>query len=1552
MKLRLLLITLFMGYFACAQGLEDFSNIPTASTGTYLSRTWTGTDGVTWNATAARTDQTLNGKAICTSGTGSVTSPTYAGGMGVLNFSYVRAFTGTGTRSIQVWVNGSQIGATITVSPTSDAVATYSQPINVSGNVVLELRTSGNQIKIDDISWTTFSACSPPADPSGSISVNAACGSSSLTYSSPSATAYWQTSATGTDTSFPTTSSYTATASGTYYVRVFNGSCWSTNAVSQAVSVVNSVSITAQPTNQATITGATATFTVVATNVALYQWQVSTNGGSSWSNVGTNSNSYTTPTTTLSMNGYLYRVLVSGTAPCGTVTSSEATLTVTTGPCVSENFNTFTGSNFSSGWSGSGLGNYTTAGSSGLSPNSVQFNDTNDIIVTPSFTNAIELSFWIKGNGTNAASSLLIEGYNGSTWVTVNTITSLPTTGTTITYNSGSVPSLPNNLQQFRFTYTKSAGNLAFDDVTVICGTPPSGPEINVTGNGIAIVDGDTSPSSTDNTNFGSALISTNIVQTFVIQNLGTTDLNLSLPITLSDTSLPQEFVITQPSVSTIVAGGSTFFTVTFNSAVAGLFTNTINISNSDSDESLYNFDILAVASNSATGGTAFRPGELIFTGYDGQINGSGAEDEYLVATLVDILPGTVFSIVNSRYEAGAAAGVRTNKWGGGGDDPSESPYQADITYTGSTSIPAGSVLQIITNGTANWFGTINVITNNVSSNRTSDFSGSVLGGTFLTPNISTSSPDQMYLVQGSFTSDGTIDANQANYYLSGTLLHGLTNRAAWVPLANACSGSSATTSANPRESRLPAALTCFNVESISSSAVSGYYENDKEHGTASIYQIINAVADVSNNWTLGTGRYNLNPTNVVATSAGRTFVIGPSNPSGQWVGDVDTNWFNCANWSGLAVPDANTDVIITASATNVARVDYTAAYSDNYTDLAVCNNISILGSKVELFASNNNILEVFGDLLIDTSGVLDMDDANSATADGQLLLHGNWTNNRTNDALEEGNGTIVFKGITDQIINAVAPEGTEVFYDVIMNNNFTTSVSNNLIASGDLLVEVGKMVTVSADDYIQVNNDLTVDGTLTVLNDGSLIQVNDSGVNTGNITYERTTSGSALDYVYWSSPTESSITPTSGHVYIWNPTQSNPNGGYGYWNLALGTSMESGKGYIMRDVFSRTFTGVARNGIISVPIERADYTGLDYSGNNGVTITNVDDNLNLIGNPYPSSINAIDFLLANTNIEGAVRIWTHGISPSSSIQNPFYGSYQANYSVNDYVIYNSTGASFGPSTFNGLIAGGQGFFTIMNDGAATTETVVFNNSMRDKGYDNSQFYRTATGSNKHRIWLELKTDVNQSAKTLVGYVEGATMGRDRMFDAVALEATQASIYSIVEEKNMNIQGRFPFNDDDIVSLGIKITKNGSNTIGIFALDGLFSNQDIYLEDLYLHVIHDLKTAPYTFDAPKGIFNDRFVLRFKNTSVLSNESFIANDNLVEIHTGSFIEIKSTSKNNIKSVSIYDILARKMIDEKNINQRELTLKSLNKNNVPLIVLIELEDGYKMSKKIIF
>ncbi len=142
-------------------GTEDFANIPTSSPSSYLDRSWTGTNGVTWTAIAARTDQTITGKAICWN-VGRVTSPTYLNGIGTLSFDYVRAFTGTKARTLQVWVNGAQVGSDITVNPNSDVVQNYSNAINISGNVVVEIRsTLDNQVKIDNISWTCYASTDP-----------------------------------------------------------------------------------------------------------------------------------------------------------------------------------------------------------------------------------------------------------------------------------------------------------------------------------------------------------------------------------------------------------------------------------------------------------------------------------------------------------------------------------------------------------------------------------------------------------------------------------------------------------------------------------------------------------------------------------------------------------------------------------------------------------------------------------------------------------------------------------------------------------------------------------------------------------------------------------------------------------------------------------------------------------------------------------------------------------------------------------------------------------------------------------------------------------------------------------------------------------------------------------------------------------------------------------------------------------------------------------------------------------------------------------------------
>jgi len=124
-------------------------------------------------------------------------------------------------------------------------------------------------------------------------------------------------------------------------------------------------------------------------------------------------------------------------------------------------------------------------------------------------------------------------------------------------------------------------------------------PEINVTGLGQNINSGDTSPSTLDDTDFGSLDVNAaTLSHTFTIQNVSgsTGDLYLNAgAITVSGTHASDFSVsgITLPA--TVSPGQSITFVVTFNPSAIGTRTATIRIANNDLGESQYLFDVRGV---------------------------------------------------------------------------------------------------------------------------------------------------------------------------------------------------------------------------------------------------------------------------------------------------------------------------------------------------------------------------------------------------------------------------------------------------------------------------------------------------------------------------------------------------------------------------------------------------------------------------------------------------------------------------------------------------------------------------------------------------------------------------------------------------------------------------------------------------------------------------------------------------------------------------------------------------------------------------------------------
>ncbi len=99
----------------------------------------------------------------------------------------------------------------------------------------------------------------------------------------------------------------------------------------------------AQPSNVSTVAGNAASFTVSVSNANTFQWQVSTDGGTTFSNItnGTTYSGSTTATLTLNspissaMNNYRYRVLVSNAgSPCAILVSDSGLLSITSGTII------------------------------------------------------------------------------------------------------------------------------------------------------------------------------------------------------------------------------------------------------------------------------------------------------------------------------------------------------------------------------------------------------------------------------------------------------------------------------------------------------------------------------------------------------------------------------------------------------------------------------------------------------------------------------------------------------------------------------------------------------------------------------------------------------------------------------------------------------------------------------------------------------------------------------------------------------------------------------------------------------------------------------------------------------------------------------------------------------------------------------------------------------------------------------------------------------------------------------------------------------------------
>jgi alpha-tubulin suppressor-like RCC1 family protein len=224
---------------------------------------------------------------------------------------------------------------------TSATLTLAAVPISAAGSYDVVVANAGGSVISNPATLTVTPAVAPaittqPASQSVQIGQNVtftvvATGTAPLSYQ------WFKNSVTiaGANTATLSLANVQTADAGVYSVAVSNAADSLTSSAA-ILTILPLPTITTQPANASVLSGATATFTVTASGnpTPTFQWQISTNGGASWSNLA-NGSGYSGVTTatlsiasvTASLSGNRYRALATNTG--GTATSSGAILTVT-----------------------------------------------------------------------------------------------------------------------------------------------------------------------------------------------------------------------------------------------------------------------------------------------------------------------------------------------------------------------------------------------------------------------------------------------------------------------------------------------------------------------------------------------------------------------------------------------------------------------------------------------------------------------------------------------------------------------------------------------------------------------------------------------------------------------------------------------------------------------------------------------------------------------------------------------------------------------------------------------------------------------------------------------------------------------------------------------------------------------------------------------------------------------------------------------------------------------------------------------------------------------
>lgn len=534
----------------------------------------------------------------------------------------------------------------------------------------------------------------------------------------------------------------------------------------------------------------------------------------------------------------------------------------------------------------------------------------------------------------------------------------------------------------------------------------------------------------------------------------------------------------------------------------------------------------------------------------------------------------------------------------------------------------------------------------------------------------------------------------------------------------------------------------------------------------------------------------------------------------------------------------------------------------------------------------------------------------------------------------------------------------------VIIPSEVQVSGSNYEAFGKNVTVKSTGKLTVKPTNNLIIKNWINVDsnGQATIEDKASLVQ-NENDANSGIVKIIKTTPPMfRLGLNYWSSPLTNNsnfkigqLNPLTNYIYSYNPNVYSITG---HFQPETGnTLMKSGSGYIVgvptnfnmeesglpRQTFTANFVGTPFNGLLQVPL---------YISTNAATINEDFHQINLVGNPYASAIDASRLILDARNAnktDGTVILWGNFSGISSDNESPYYNQYGMNYTSDDYIMMNIAGTVHNDTedkiTTYQYIASGQGFFV---NATTNNSLLTFDNNMRVKN-ENSVFYKEQGGNAKDKIeqvWLNLKNDKATLAQALIGYAAFTTDGFDYGYDSKIFKLKKNQLYTMIPGYDLAIQTKPTFDSSDVIPLGFTVETAGKNTISVGKTKEWMNDTEIYLMDKKLNIAHNLKTGDYVFNSTEGDHRDRFELRFRkpDTKVQEpNKVFATTKDGVTIHS---------DNQNMSGLEVFDINGRLLFKADVINEKSFSIPNLDKIKRTYIINVRLENGKIENLKVIY